>query len=284
MYQRVAEVQYLPSSHPCWGDAEWVRRIRRCDARRLKEPVWWQFPEWHHVREVRSQTSCRPFRLSLKGAIRGHLLYSSSRGHVPADKSGAQHSLSFSPCKSSLLERNTTNLPVQDSLPPFMLRPDVTGNKSNQSTINTAPFPVAARPGAVLLPWCLVDGVGAPVDNLHQNICCYFTNRLHIQSNVWVAHISLLAYKTQVVGNPSECLQLSERLFRRPWSLRGHSSWSTAEEDGCMKVWWMKRFHACFSFRAAHNNQWRTNQTSIWLQTGHFNPINSVIYTEMTAG
>lgn len=123
------------------------------------------------------------------------------------------------------------------------------------------------------LPWCLVDGFGASVDNLHQNICGCFTNRLHFQSNVWVAHISLLAYKTQVVGKPSECLQLSERLFRgrgvweatrRGWTA---TSWGGWLHEG----WWMKRFLLQF---------WGCP----WLWTGHFNPINSMIYTEITAG
>lgn len=46
------EIQYLPSSHPFWSDPEWVRRVPRCDACGQKEPVQWQLPEWHHVREV----------------------------------------------------------------------------------------------------------------------------------------------------------------------------------------------------------------------------------------
>lgn len=51
----VSEVQYLPGSHPCWGDPEPVRRIRGCDARGQKEPVLRHLPEWHQIREVCSK-------------------------------------------------------------------------------------------------------------------------------------------------------------------------------------------------------------------------------------
>lgn len=180
MYQRLTEVQYLPSSHPCWGDAERVRRIRGCDAPGFKEPVQWHFPEWHHVREVRAQPSCRPFRWHAKENI-ADWAWSLLEEHHKSTSTGL------------------TSSRYVEAWCYWKQKQPV------QSPRNTAPSP--GEPGWTLLPWCLLDGSKCPRGSSSSE----HLGLLHIQSNVWVAHISLLAYKTQVVGRPSECLQLSEK-------------------------------------------------------------------------
>lgn len=95
----VSEVQYLPGSHPCWGDPEPVRRIRGCDAPGQKEAVLRHLPEWHQIREVCSK--CHGGASDHMIGDRGHQRTASGPG-TGAWSSPGEHSLFC----SSLFEIN----------------------------------------------------------------------------------------------------------------------------------------------------------------------------------